>query len=83
MKKHYRTAIKELDRIAKSIEELSDELGFDIDNNAIYQVAMSNITAVDMNLTEENKALSLIWAGYYLGVLDHHLALMIKEEEEE
>ena len=82
MKKHYRTAIKELDRIAKSIETLADELGYNIDDNAIYKLAMSNITAVDMNLTEENKALSLIWAGYYLGILDHKLALMIKEQEQ-
>ena len=82
MKKHYRTAIKELDRITKDIETLADEIGYDIDNNTIYQLAISNITAVDMNLTEDNKALSLIWAGYYLGQLDYRLAVMIKEREQ-
>ena len=81
-RKHYKTIIKELDRIAKDIETLADEIGYNIDNNTIYQLAISNITAVDMALTEDNKALCLMWAGYYLGQLDYRLALMIKEQEQ-
>lgn len=73
MKQHYKTVIKALDKIAKDIETLADQKGVDIDNNPIYQLAMGNITAVDMALTEDNKALSLMWAGYYLGQLDYKL----------
>lgn len=74
-KQHYKNVIKELDKMAKDLEEIADKKGYDIDNDPLYQSALRNITAVDMYEIEENKAKALVWAGYYLGQVEHKLLI--------